>query len=341
MKRRTPTNINIDNEDIKRRTPISFEENVMINNKLKYFNYIFIERLKKNFPFKNLNNLKPPQFNSLLEDIKKKYPINEELINKVFNSVKENNINKFKNICLKYPYLDLNIENNKNETLLMVSIEYDSEQIFDYLITNDIDIDYQSIHNIKTPIVHAIYLNSLKYVKKLIKLNVNLNDKLINGLYPINYAIKYKVYEIIEYLIDNGAHLSVLNKKGINPIIQTILLNDNISFDILIRKKVCIYQKSLTGETPLMYAIKKENTHMQEKLIELSLEIPQIINSNLNEIIERCTSPFIQNYLNKEFKKETTHCETVNNDMWFLDLEEDILNCDVNHENNKDIFYSI
>ena len=341
MKRRTPTNINLDNEDTKRRTPISFEENVMINNKSKYFNYIFIERLKKNFPLKNLNNLKPPQFNSLLNDIKKKYPINQELINRLFNLVKENNFNKFKNLCLKYPYLDLNIKNSENETLLMVSIECDSEEIFNYLIKNDIDIDYQSNNNIKTPLVHAIYLNSLKYVKKLIDLNVNLNDKLINGLYPINYAIKYKAYEIIEYLIDKGAHLNVINQKGISPIIQAILLNDNISFDILIRKKVCIYLKSLTGETPLMYAIKKENIHMQEKIIELSLEIPQIINSNLNEIIERCTSPYIQNYLNKEFKKETSHCETINNDMWFLDLEEEILNCDVNHNSNKDVFITI
>lgn len=331
--------------DSKRRTPISFIENSLYCNKSLYLNPIFVEKIKYDYPEKDLNNLKPPEFNSIIEGMKNKYPIKDKLYKQLFDYVKANNILKFQELCLEYPYLNFNTQNKNNETLLMTSIEYDSEEIFDKLVEYDTDIDFEIEENI-TPLTHSIYLKSLKYVKKLINLNVNINTPLGDKNYPIHLAIKFKAYEIIEYFLTFNIKLNILNSKGISPLIQTILLKDNISFDILIRYNqytinnnleniICLNFKSSSGETPLMYAIKNENEYVKNRLIQLECGVINLIEDS-NETQNRCSTPYIQNFL----INQTNKISPDENNWIFLNIDSELLEICEN-ESSNDQFTSI
>ena len=51
----------------------------------------------------------------------------------------------------------------------------------------------------------------------LLKKKLNINKKNKNGDTPLHLAVQRGDYDIIQLLLDNGADITIKNKKGISP----------------------------------------------------------------------------------------------------------------------------
>lgn len=118
----------------------------------------------------------------------------------------------------------------------------------------------------------------LKYIKKnnteavKLALDAGLSPNVtIYGTSALYYAAKYKRYEILKLLIDNGANQ---NREIYSILREAILNNDTESARLLIQNGADVnYYEGLVNETVLYTALKKKEYGIAKLLIENGAKI--------------------------------------------------------------------
>eukprot|EP00833_Pecoramyces_ruminatium_P018011 jgi/Orpsp1_1/1192043/evm.model.d7180000090145.2 len=255
----------------------------------------------------------------LLIENNKKYPINENLKILMFRySIRSSNTDIFEYLIDNYNInafideiikeiiindkLDLlkilisrdaikNIKEENNLIFLKEAIIFDNEKIIKYLIKNKF-----KVYNINNEIIEIIICNNrLNILKILIPGYLNINNEDIDGNTALIYAIKYQNFEIIKYLVDNGADMNVVNKK-IN-VIYHLINNNNIDIlKYLVDNNLNINKKDQYGQTLLGYSISLKNEQIINFLIQHNADFSGI--SNKIEILDLITKNNNLNLIN-------------------------------------------
>lgn len=115
-----------------------------------------------------------------------------------------------------------------------------------------------------SPLAYAIYINNIYAAEKLIKLGVDVNQKM-----PTNRTAAFfaRTKESLNLLIKNGADIHSKSLPGNTPLIQAVLRNNLIVAYELIAHKVNPNQHNKANATPLTTAINKKNINMVKMLI--------------------------------------------------------------------------
>ncbi len=66
-----------------------------------------------------------------------------------------------------------------------------------------------------SPFCMAVVKGDLEAVKKMVEEGTDVNQK-SNGMTALHYAARYNRAEILEYLLENGASISIRSSSGLN-----------------------------------------------------------------------------------------------------------------------------
>lgn len=125
--------------------------------------------------------------------------------------------------------------------------------------------------NYEENLLKAIKNGDDKKIKYLVeKKNVAVNFVGFLGEMPILTAID-QTYNIrpLKLLVELGAEINILNKYGQNPVFRCIDKENLEALDFLIQNKVILnFQHKISGDTPLIYAIKEKKSYFMDMLIK-------------------------------------------------------------------------
>lgn len=230
------------------------------NNKIKSLHYLIIKKSinllnflldlnQQIYPINWKSNLKNSQLN-ILDYIFKKLYWNDKIILKILDTkyfqenqmyISINNKSLFWLVtkcdettilkAIELNILDFNWKDTHSNKLIHWSCKKNYEKLFNYLVTNNIDLEQSNLSGRK-PIHLTCIKNNIKMVKLLIDHNVYL-ESIDNDLKkPIDYAIKYGNSELVNLLINKQVELK-------NNIIYDIIdYQDKNVFDNFLNKEL-------------------------------------------------------------------------------------------------------
>ncbi|RLV60659.1 ankyrin repeat domain-containing protein [Parashewanella curva] len=109
----------------------------------------------------------------------------------------------------------------------------------------------------------------LKCVKLLIRNGANINAKTFDKHQtPLYLACCQNKFEVVQYLLKQGANPSIPRIKGRTPLMITVFHSRVICFDILLDTNLPLEQKDSEGSTALHYAVNIGQYHRARSLLE-------------------------------------------------------------------------
>ena len=163
---------------------------------------------------------------------------------------------------------DLNSQDKNGRTVLMDTVSSEKFTIMTYLLENNVDINLRDNYG-ETVLMHAIKKNKFHIIKYLVDKGVDINLGNKKGSTPLILAMRIKNLDVIKYLIDHGANVNLRYKKtGKTLLIDAINLKNISIVELFIEKGSDINNQDINGETPLMYAIKRQNLEIIEYLLK-------------------------------------------------------------------------
>ena len=198
--------------------------------------------------FNNLECLKLLlKYNNLSEDI---------LVNLINMSIKKN----LDNIIF---YLIKKINVNNNSCILHLSIIYNNVKLFNYLLNNNINLDYQEEQIGLYPIHQCILYNLPEFTKQLINKGCNINSQTFFGRTSLMNAISSNYINIINLLFSKSNlnyNLVDLNSKtGLHLIFENYnYYSNNIDLLNKIIKNTDLNIQDNDGNTCLLLLTQKK-----------------------------------------------------------------------------------
>jgi len=110
-------------------------------------------------------------------------------------------------IILKNEQFDLKSLNDNN-ILLIFSSKYGYLELVKFLIKIGVNINQKVNYNGQTALMYASLYENLEIIQLLIENGVNINQKSSNGWTALIYAYKIGNLEIVKLLIKNGANIN-------------------------------------------------------------------------------------------------------------------------------------
>jgi len=170
------------------------------------------------------------------------------------------------------------IDNDKNTTLENLLKE------------EKVDPDVVNYHGLRTALLHAAtelktqsFLILAKYGADINYRDSHGNSALINATNANKYKEEFARpnYEIIKYLVDNGAEINVQNDYGYTAILGAILSNELTNLKLLVENGGDIFRLDREGANYLFYA---KNIEIIKYLIKSGLDINSVTPDNQNVI---------------------------------------------------------
>ncbi|MFW5891011.1 MAG: ankyrin repeat domain-containing protein, partial [bacterium] len=176
---------------------------------------------------------------------------------------------------------DVNIKNKSGLTPLGNSLntlvrEYNendaaSKTLLNLLISGA-DLDF-TINNNMSPLDYAIKYDKFELVQVLINSGVNINQKNVANLdfTPLTYALRTnKEGYLIYYLNENGADLFYKNQASQTALMIASKYNNHVDvIQYLLMEGLNVNAKDNAGQTPLFYAIENDLSNKKDIIIEL------------------------------------------------------------------------
>lgn len=268
--------------------------------------YEILKTVLTNLDFKELNefvtvfDIKPELKGQFLFSIMNNYLIKQEGKIKILD---------------KYSDEEINIKNEGGEGIIFIPIEKDEEQLFDYLIKRNIDLDYYTFIRTDNPLAYALYNdvlnNRYKYSKKILDKVMETNK---NFYREINKYADNIAHSIIYIRINrNKQVLSAESAKSPNyfPDFEILKLIDNYSWN----------QNNIEKRTPLnlITNLDYEIYHklFDDKKIHVGSHVFDIINED-NKNTPSDSNPNLSKWV-KLFKSLPEYKEESNN----IDMKEE------------------
>lgn len=177
------------------------------------------------------------------------------------------------------PYLyDKNYKNALDYIILR-----DQESLFDKFVSNDTRklFDYSS--SLITAGCYAYFTDEQTYIKyfdKLIKLGADVNTRAsvsdINcGRTVLHAAANKGFYEVVNYLIDNGANVNIKDNSGYTALHLAISKNSIECAEILLKNNANVHAiDNKEGYSPILYCcVERDNEEMIDLLLKFGADI--------------------------------------------------------------------
>lgn len=152
--------------------------------------------------------------------------------------------------------IDLNIRNNKRDSVLEYAINYDNPELAKLLIESGADIKSNS--SLVFECFNVNRINCVSIFQLLVdNSDINIQDK--NGNTPLHYASMHTI-DIVSILIKNGANVNIKNKLGETALHVACKKSDNGEIvKFLVENGADIDVLNNSGHTPLYIAHKHIN----------------------------------------------------------------------------------
>lgn len=224
-------------------------------------------------------------------------------------------MSKIKNILFDIYYKNLASEivskttdvNTKDKLLSRTALHYavQNENLYlsELLLDNGARINEDDMGN---NVFHVIAKNNTKSLFSLladVNQGINAQDK--GGRTPLHYAVINSSLEHIDYFISKGADLSIKDRKGMSPVIQSVITEEP-SIEVL--KRLTNQSPNLNdyiynGKTLLHLAAKAGNKVIVDFLLDNRININQRVPLVIRKSFDELTYTLLTSGLSKKEKK--------------------------------------
>jgi ankyrin repeat protein len=181
--------------------------------------------------------------------------------------------NRYEMLEMILPYIeDINIIDKYNNNILIYAVQMQNYDFVKLILESGIDYNYFGNNNTQHPITHSLMRNDPKIIELLLDYDINLDITDSYGATPLHYAFASKIITTIKtYNFDININLKrkLLSKiKSLNHIdidknsVLYFVLKDQDTWkklkDLLIMKKLKIYQKNIDNIAPIDLINKKD-----------------------------------------------------------------------------------
>ncbi|ORY26004.1 ankyrin, partial [Neocallimastix californiae] len=147
-------------------------------------------------------------------------------------------------------HTQINAVDDDNNTALIIACGYNNYEIAEYLIQQGALTDIIN-NDSYSALMYACRRNNFRLVKLLVE---GFKIEQFNGTESLKIAFENKNIEIIQFLIEHGIDVNILNYTKYQILFSSQLDNDIKIGKFLIESGVDINKKDEHGLTPLMYA---------------------------------------------------------------------------------------
>ena len=161
---------------------------------------------------------------------------------------------------------NLNTKNIDGKTPIMVALEIGNKDIIDYLLNQDIDINLKD-NTGKNVLFYAIENKLIDISRILLKRGSEVDIKSAFGETLLMKAISIGDIELIKTLIKKGCDINELDNDGFGAVYFAVM-NDREKVLEYIIDKVKYGNFCDKGKIAIMYAIKKKNALLLDKLLK-------------------------------------------------------------------------
>ncbi len=119
-----------------------------------------------------------------------------------------------------------------------------------------------------TPLYNAVFAQQKELVKYLLNKRAKVSIVNVDGDTPLHRAAAEGIKEIIEVLIQKGAFYYTKNKKGRTPLFSAALQGEVEAAEILLEKGDRVNRQDKLGDTPLHLAALKGKEKMVKFLLQ-------------------------------------------------------------------------
>ena len=235
--------------------------------------------------------LEPVAFDKYLQMVGRSEEIFEKPVNPILEKTKSHSITEINHYITIHDNTTVfnslestfNILHSKNaESILMLACQYGALGCIQYILDNNVDINYYCKTNNTTALLYITYLsnstpNREEIARQLILYGADINIKDNNGLNAFENAFKKNQFELVSLFIDMGYDPGQSSIDGINPLIwilkkaPTSLKIDQINHlgKLLVQKGVKLpleYIDPTTGDNMLHLLAASDNTFIEDVL---------------------------------------------------------------------------
>ena len=164
---------------------------------------------------------------------------------------------------------DANAQLSENMHLIdFIPLKIDNTDILKFLIDNGAEYSFS--------IYVAVWLNDMKWLKKLIRQGYNINETYSEQLLsPLMLACESGNLDIATYLVENGADVNLKDSTGMNALAYCLYLPETTIAEYLITQGADVDAANDEG-TLLIHAVKEENISFVKLLLKNNAYINKV-----------------------------------------------------------------
>lgn len=162
---------------------------------------------------------------------------NNEFINKyIILAVKKGEVNTVQ--LLLQQGADVNTRDDRGNSLLMLSITMEYQDIFELLLSKGADTTVTDAGG-RTPLLISLFMDKIDFVKYFLSKGyikgINMKDN--TGKSPLMIAVAKGYSDIVSQLIELGANIKDADNDGITPLMYAVKLNYNDIAEMLLKRE--------------------------------------------------------------------------------------------------------
>lgn len=165
------------------------------------------------------------------------YADDNEFMNKyIILAVKKGEVNTVQ--LLLQQGADPNTKDDRGNTLLMLSVTMEYQDIFELLLSKGADTTLTDAGG-RTPLLLALFLDKFDFVKYFLSKGyikgINIKDG--TGKSPLMIAVAKGYGDIVNQLIELGANIKDADNEGVTPLMYAVKLNHTEIADMLLQRE--------------------------------------------------------------------------------------------------------
>lgn len=133
---------------------------------------------------------------------------------KVFEIARNGTAQQMDSIYTKNPKM-IDIKSERGFTPIILASYQGNVSVVGYLLGKKVNIN--EISPMGTPLMAAVVKNNVQITQMLLEAKANPNLTDANGSSALHYAVLFKFYDIIPFLINNGADVNLMDNTQKSP----------------------------------------------------------------------------------------------------------------------------
>lgn len=158
--------------------------------------------------------------------------------------------------------VDVNTVDSSGNTLLMLAVRENNEQLLEQLILRRARLNVRNRDG-DTAVRMAAFGGKLTFVQRLVEAGAEVN---MYGWSPLSYAAFNGHAAIVEYLLKRGAEINATTENGFTALLIAARNGHLSVVDVLLKQQADPNIASESGETALDWAERTNNSEIAQRL---------------------------------------------------------------------------